>query len=302
MEPENKFRWTAEGVVPSRHRVQVDGQEVISSRHRVQEARGGDDKDLEAGIDSVEDTLGTMSRGRPWCLEDPLGNLSEGIGQGVPVVALIVEGGPNVISIVLEYLRDTPPVPVVVCDGSGRASDILAFGHKYSEEGGIINESLRDQLLVTIQKTFTYSRTQAQHLFIILMECMKKKELRLTDAHADRTTYNRAAEQTIDASFHLLPRLMSGGGWRAQDGHITVFRMGSEGHQDIDLAILTALLKGLSAVFLLACQLSSSLLHPTSTIFLPIYSWLPHSLAANPPPVDYGSFLFTHTSVHINTD
>ncbi|KAJ7416031.1 hypothetical protein WISP_74646 [Willisornis vidua] len=156
------------------------------------------------------------------------------IGQGVPVVALIVEGGPNVISIVLEYLRDTPPVPVVICDGSGRASDILAFGHKYSEEGGItgdheenrsqtvsqtsfgspsnrqpaslvdrlINESLRDQLLVTIQKTFTYTRTQAQHLFIILMECMKKKEL------------------------------------------ITVFRMGSEGHQDIDLAILTALLKG----------------------------------------------------------
>lgn len=59
-----------------------------------------------------------------------------GIGQGVPVVALIVEGGPNVISIVLEYLRDTPPVPVVICDGSGRASDILAFGHKYSEEGG----------------------------------------------------------------------------------------------------------------------------------------------------------------------
>ncbi|MCJ8746695.1 hypothetical protein PDJAM_G00144660 [Pangasius djambal] len=127
------------------------------------------------------------------------------IGQGVPVVALIVEGGPNVISIVLEYLRDTPPVPVVVCDGSGRASDILAFGHKYSEEGGLINESLRDQLLVTIQKTFTYSRTQAQHLFIILMECMKKKEL------------------------------------------ITVFRMGSEGHQDIDLAILTALLKGANA-------------------------------------------------------
>lgn len=63
-------------------------------------------------------------------------SFSPGIGQGVPVVALIVEGGPNVISIVLEYLRDTPPVPVVICDGSGRASDILAFGHKYSEEGG----------------------------------------------------------------------------------------------------------------------------------------------------------------------
>ena len=59
-----------------------------------------------------------------------------GLGQGVPVVGLVVEGGPNVVSIVLEYLREDPPVPVVVFDGSGRASDILSFAHKYSEEGG----------------------------------------------------------------------------------------------------------------------------------------------------------------------
>ncbi|XP_041034139.1 transient receptor potential cation channel subfamily M member 1-like [Carcharodon carcharias] len=127
------------------------------------------------------------------------------LGQGVPVVCLIVEGGPNVISIVLESLREDPPVPVVVCDGSGRASDILAFAHKYSEEGGIISESVRDQLMVTVQKTFSYSRQQAQQLFVSIMDCMKKKAL------------------------------------------ITVFRMGSEGQQDIDLAILTALLKGTNA-------------------------------------------------------
>uniref|UniRef100_A0A8C3NAD4 Transient receptor potential cation channel subfamily M member 3 n=1 Tax=Geospiza parvula TaxID=87175 RepID=A0A8C3NAD4_GEOPR len=123
----------------------------------------------------------------------------------VPVVGLIVEGGPNVISIVLECLREDPPLPVVICDGSGRASDILSFAHKYSEEGGIINESLRDQLLVTIQKTFNYNRNQAHQLFVILMECMKKKEL------------------------------------------ITVFRMGSEGQHDIEMSILTALLKGTNA-------------------------------------------------------
>ncbi|MGH0151968.1 UNVERIFIED_CONTAM: hypothetical protein FKN15_053168 [Acipenser sinensis] len=127
------------------------------------------------------------------------------LGQGVPVVCLIVEGGPNVISIVLDSLREDPPVPVVVCDGSGRASDIVSFAHKYSEEAGIISDSVRDQLLVTIQKTFNYSRNQAQQLFMMLMECMKKKEL------------------------------------------ITVFRMGSEGQQDIEMAILTALLKGTNA-------------------------------------------------------
>lgn len=59
-----------------------------------------------------------------------------GIGQGVPVVALIFEGGPNVILTVLEYLQETPPVPVVVCEGTGRAADILAYVHKQTEEGG----------------------------------------------------------------------------------------------------------------------------------------------------------------------
>eukprot|EP00069_Balaena_mysticetus_P018660 bmy_11617T0 len=113
--------------------------------------------------------------------------------------------GPNVVSMVLEYLREEPPVPVVVCDGSGRASDVLSFAHKYSEEGGIINDSLREQLLVTIQKTFNYNKTQSHQLFAMIMECMKKKEL------------------------------------------VTVFRMGSEGQQDIEMAILTALLKGTNA-------------------------------------------------------
>ncbi|KAI1889620.1 hypothetical protein AGOR_G00164800 [Albula goreensis] len=99
------------------------------------------------------------------------------LGQGVPVVCLIVEGGPNVVSIVLESLREDPPVPVVVVDGSGRASDIVSFAHKHSEDGGMVSENARDQLLVTIQKTFNYNRSQAQQMFLMVMECMKKREL-----------------------------------------------------------------------------------------------------------------------------
>uniref|UniRef100_A0A8L0DTU6 Transient receptor potential cation channel, subfamily M, member 1a n=1 Tax=Oncorhynchus mykiss TaxID=8022 RepID=A0A8L0DTU6_ONCMY len=127
------------------------------------------------------------------------------LGQGVPLVCLILEGGPNVISIVLESLREDPPVPVVVCDGSGRASDIISFAHRYSEDDGLVSDSVKDQLLVTIQKTFNYNRGQAQQIFLMVMECMKKRSL------------------------------------------ITVFRMGSEGQQDIEMSILTALLKGTNA-------------------------------------------------------
>ncbi|KAF4081348.1 hypothetical protein AMELA_G00160320 [Ameiurus melas] len=99
------------------------------------------------------------------------------LGQGVPLVCLIVEGGPNMITVVLESLREDPPVPVVVCDGSGRASDILSFAHKHTENEGTISDDARDQLLVSIQKTFNYSKSQSQQIFLMIMECMKRREL-----------------------------------------------------------------------------------------------------------------------------
>uniref|UniRef100_A0A8C0IWW6 Transient receptor potential cation channel subfamily M member 6 n=1 Tax=Chelonoidis abingdonii TaxID=106734 RepID=A0A8C0IWW6_CHEAB len=83
------------------------------------------------------------------------------MGQGVPVVGLVVEGGPNVILMVWEYVRDTPAVPVVVCEGTGRAADLLAFIHKHTEE-----------ISVMIQNTFNFGQKQSIHLFQILMECM----------------------------------------------------------------------------------------------------------------------------------
>ncbi|XP_063782068.1 transient receptor potential cation channel subfamily M member 7 [Pseudophryne corroboree] len=127
------------------------------------------------------------------------------IGQGVPVVALIFEGGPNVILTVLDYLQESPPVPVVVCEGTGRAADILAYVHKQTEEGGNLPEGAEPEIISTIKKTFNFSQPEAVHLFQTLMECMKSKAL------------------------------------------ITVFHIGSDEHQDIDVAILTALLKGTNA-------------------------------------------------------
>ena len=38
-------------------------------------------------------------------------------------------------------------------------------------------EQLRDQLILTIEKTFQYSREQAEKVFIELMLCVKKREL-----------------------------------------------------------------------------------------------------------------------------
>uniref|UniRef100_A0A4W3K2L3 non-specific serine/threonine protein kinase n=1 Tax=Callorhinchus milii TaxID=7868 RepID=A0A4W3K2L3_CALMI len=105
------------------------------------------------------------------------------IGQGVPVVALIFEGGPNVIPTVLDYLLESPPVPVVVCEGTGRAADLLAYVHKQTEEGGILPDGLELEIITTIKKTFNFSHSEAQHLFQTLMECMKARELIFSFVH-----------------------------------------------------------------------------------------------------------------------
>lgn len=56
-----------------------------------------------------------------------------------PVVCLMMEGGTNTIRSVLDCLTDpVQPVPVVVCDGSGRAADLLAFTHKFTQDDGYV--------------------------------------------------------------------------------------------------------------------------------------------------------------------
>lgn len=41
----------------------------------------------------------------------------------------------------------------------------------------LVNDDVRDQLLVTIQKTFNYSKSQSHQILLMVMECMKKREL-----------------------------------------------------------------------------------------------------------------------------
>ncbi|XP_058976329.1 transient receptor potential cation channel trpm-like isoform X3 [Musca domestica] len=99
--------------------------------------------------------------------------------SSTPVVCLVIEGGTNTIRAVLEYVTDTPPVPVVVCDGSGRAADLIAFVHKYASDGDEqpVLESMRDYLIGTIQKTFEVGSDQAEKLYQELLQCTRNKNL-----------------------------------------------------------------------------------------------------------------------------
>nr|XP_018667447.1 transient receptor potential cation channel subfamily M member 1-like isoform X2 [Ciona intestinalis] len=98
-------------------------------------------------------------------------------GHNCSIVCLVLEGGKNTINVVLESVKQNPPIPVIVCDGSGRAADLIAFAHQYADDDGFMIEELRLQLLVLIEDTFKCRRDQAQYIFISIMECIKKKDL-----------------------------------------------------------------------------------------------------------------------------
>lgn len=130
----------------------------------------------------------------------------------IPVVCLVVEGGMDTIRTVLEYVTDSPPVPVIVMEGSGRAADLLGLAYKYASESSDsmdLPDGVHEQLLATIKCTFGVRRSQAEKLLSELLQCVKKKNL---------ITIFRSSDLSV-ASYGL------------GDGH------------DLDHAILTALFR-----------------------------------------------------------
>ena len=57
-------------------------------------------------------------------------------------------------------------------------------------------DQLRDQLILTIERTFQYSQEQAEKLYMELMLCVKKKELVRFKIHEQRH------EKTQQCGFH----------------------------------------------------------------------------------------------------
>jgi transient receptor potential cation channel subfamily M protein 3 len=98
----------------------------------------------------------------------------------IPVVCLVVEGGMDTIRTVLEYVTDSPPVPVVVVEGSGRAANLIAFAHTYAtatDESSTVLDGMREQLLAEIQQTFSINQSQTNKLLAELLQCVENADL-----------------------------------------------------------------------------------------------------------------------------
>jgi transient receptor potential cation channel subfamily M protein 3 len=96
--------------------------------------------------------------------------LHPGAQHGIPMVCLMIGGDSDSIRTVLEYVMATPPIPVVVCAGSGHAADLLAYTLN-CKEGCSIS---------TIQDTFQVGTEEANCIYSELLQCIEKKNLFIT--------------------------------------------------------------------------------------------------------------------------
>uniref|UniRef100_A0A8C4DRJ7 non-specific serine/threonine protein kinase n=1 Tax=Dicentrarchus labrax TaxID=13489 RepID=A0A8C4DRJ7_DICLA len=98
------------------------------------------------------------------------------LNQGVPVVCVVVEGGPAIVSTVLDYVSTVPPVPVFVFEGSGRAADLLAFLHKQTSVDRFLDPDIKEDFLVRIGNVFGVEREEASQLYDVLQQCMDHRQ------------------------------------------------------------------------------------------------------------------------------
>ncbi|CAJ1067967.1 transient receptor potential cation channel subfamily M member 6 isoform X3 [Xyrichtys novacula] len=98
------------------------------------------------------------------------------LNQGVPVVCVVVEGGPAVVSTVLDYVSSVPPVPVFVFEGSGRAADLLSFLHKQTSGDRQLDADIEADFLARIEDVFGVAEEEASRLFKLLLRCMEHRQ------------------------------------------------------------------------------------------------------------------------------
>ncbi|XP_072177786.1 transient receptor potential cation channel subfamily M member-like 2 [Diadema setosum] len=137
-------------------------------------------------------------------LEECIGMPTSEGGLGVPVVSIIVEGGTDSIHSVLNSVRHG--TPVVLCNGTGRAADLLSYATRHAEMRGGVRQ--------LTEACLPFLREKAHVLLDIPVDGQEMDEilLAINDCMADENL-------------------------------LTVFEMQKGEHTDLDLAILTALLK-----------------------------------------------------------
>ncbi|VDK39142.1 unnamed protein product [Taenia asiatica] len=99
----------------------------------------------------------------------------DGCKSGAPVVGVLIGSEVQTFRAVLELL--TSSTPVVICDGSGRAADLLAFMYWHARSDGDLVPYLQWQMMGKIRQTFQVGDVDVERLSSEMKMCVKFRGL-----------------------------------------------------------------------------------------------------------------------------
>ncbi|VDI66637.1 Hypothetical predicted protein [Mytilus galloprovincialis] len=96
----------------------------------------------------------------------------------IPVILLIVEGGPKTFEIALESVRKN--IPVLVIEGSGKAADFISKGYKLSEDktsegNSVFTETFGPEMFQSAKNMSDTSKDDPNKYVSQLKDCLKEK-------------------------------------------------------------------------------------------------------------------------------
>ncbi|CAI2350433.1 unnamed protein product [Caenorhabditis sp. 36 PRJEB53466] len=96
-------------------------------------------------------------------------------GRKVPVVCTLLEGGINSINAIHDYVTMKPDIPAIVCDGSGRAADLISFAARYINPDGTFAAEVGEKLRNLIK--MVYPDSELEELLTKITECVIRDDL-----------------------------------------------------------------------------------------------------------------------------
>uniref|UniRef100_A0A7E4V9N2 LSDAT_euk domain-containing protein n=1 Tax=Panagrellus redivivus TaxID=6233 RepID=A0A7E4V9N2_PANRE len=97
--------------------------------------------------------------------------------ERIPLIGLTIEGGLGTINAVLTYLKGRPAIPVIVCAGSGRASDFIAYAVANLDSNGNLSSAHRNYLMCQLKDKLNYNRISTDAIAELIIDCARHKDL-----------------------------------------------------------------------------------------------------------------------------
>uniref|UniRef100_A0A8R1DLB9 Uncharacterized protein n=1 Tax=Caenorhabditis japonica TaxID=281687 RepID=A0A8R1DLB9_CAEJA len=119
-------------------------------------------------------------------------------GRKVPVVCTLLEGGISAINAIHDYVTMKPDIPAIVCDGSGRAADLISFAARYIDQNGSYAAEVGDKLKNLIKMVFPDADQEG--IFSKITQCVLRDDL--------LRTFRYGEEEEDDVDFVILSTVL----------------------------------------------------------------------------------------------